>query len=66
MEVLSDSIVLAHIGNYGYNETRIEIQSIDHVELVSTGVNWPVAVVGIVVVGLGLVIGFAHSMSQLR
>jgi len=66
LEISSSSIVLGHTGNYGYDETRIESQSIDRIDLVKIGVNWPLLVVGVGVVVVGLYAGFREGMSHLN
>lgn len=66
IELFSGSIVLGHTSNYGYNETRIEFQSIDHIDLVKVGVNWPVLVVGVVVVAAGLYALFVEGFKRMN
>lgn len=66
LKVLPGTIVLGHIGNYGYNEIQIESATIDRIELVTTEIHWPRMIAGVVVGVVGLSLAFAHGMSQLR
>ena len=60
VEVSSNYIVLGHTGNFGYDETRIESQSIDSLVWVNDGGLWPLFAVVAVGAVVWIVDGASH------
>ncbi len=61
IEISPSSLVLGRTGNYGYEETRVESNTIKSIAWVNNGSIWPF----IVVVVVGSVVWIGYQVSQM-
>ena len=66
VEASADHLVVGQTGNYGYDEIRVEAESIEKIEWVNGGSAWPFAIVLSVGAVVLYVVAYAGTLSHLN